>query len=501
MKKMMLLLAIFAMSMAFGLTAHAAAREGYVPVAEAAFDHLTITSFSEWWDEEALNGLYEELLLNFHSDEFALLSDIYLYPDSPEGVSGLYYEDVSYQGGKLSFGNQAYIELFSMDKRRTAADAAPVLAHEYGHHYTIVNITAAEKLYWSEWGKSRYGTLRGLADAPLGSSYLWDVTEIAAWDYVQLLASPNARRGYDYPDAAERLSAGSSYNLSPTMFNKRPQDNAALPLAAQVDGLYAYLLGVGGYTAAPPSIGKAPVIIGVAEEESFLNPKYTLTWSPAEGAGVYTYTAVMFPADYPFLLEPLKTVSGDEPLSAVFGTVTETLDSGETAAVLDYYAGDYIFVIYAQDENGYIFASAPVLYSFGHDYFDTLAYLPPAAEDESTTVETAPPVKAAPPSAPVVKESAPDVENTPLAIEETAPAVKEAKVFTNPVRTKQKLKLTFSRASADISVRPCAAVKPSVPAHVPKPIARRERGITITLSRRAYNGFRLSHSYGKQIRF
>jgi len=206
------------------------------------------------------------------------------------------------------------------------------------------------------------------------ASHMWDIAEIAANDYVQLLGSPNARRSYDYTDAAERLAAGQSYSLSPTMFNKRPQENTLMPLATQVNGLYAYLLGVGGYTAGAPTVEKVPEITSIVAEDSFLNPKYTIRWAEAE-SGDFEYTVVMYPVSFPFLIEAVRTVNSGEAMEAVFGTVTETGESGEMLAVLDYYAGDYMFVVYAKDANGFVFASEPVMYSFGTGYFDTLAHL------------------------------------------------------------------------------------------------------------------------------
>ena len=391
MKKTVFCLTVILSSVLFGFLARAAAREGYTPVGEAVFDGLTITSFSELWDAESLQSLYDELLLNTHGDELALLGHIYLYPDAPDGVAGNYFEDVSYnRNGTLSFGANAYIELFNMDRRLAATDVAHVLAHEYGHHYTIVNITAAERRYYSEWGRSEYARVRNLAAFPveygMGASRLWSITEIAANDYVQLLGSPNARRSFDYPDANERLDNDISC-AAPSYFNKRPQENSSLPLAADVEGLYNYLLGVGGYTAAVPAIVKPPVIEGITADESFLNPKYTITWTAAEGNGPFEYTAIMFPMAFSAMVEPLRTVMDHEALSAVFGTVTRDGENGSMRAILDYYAGDYVFVVYAKDADGFMYASKPVVYSFGHTYFDALAHIAPSSSEEQPPAE------------------------------------------------------------------------------------------------------------------
>ena len=63
-------------------------------------NNLTITSYSKNWSKSMLKDLYLELLNNFHSDEFDYLSNIYIYPDSPEGVNGLYYDDIFLENGK-----------------------------------------------------------------------------------------------------------------------------------------------------------------------------------------------------------------------------------------------------------------------------------------------------------------------------------------------------------------------------------------------------------------
>ena len=399
MKKWFAGLTVLLATLLLSLTAHAyyGAREGYTLAAEGDFDGLRMVSYSQAWGEADLAALYAELLLNVHGDELGLLGAIYLYPDSPEGVAGQYFEDVSYlPDGTLAFGRNAYIELFHMDRFRTAADAAPVLSHEYGHHYTIVNISAAENLHISEWGQSRYGALRKLAAYPVAYSanadYAWDIAEIAANDYVQLLSSPNARRSYDYPDAAERQALGDECQLALPMFNKHPQDNTALPLAAEVDGLYLYLLEIGGYTAAAPSIVQKPVIEGVEVRQTAGNSQYTLNWSPAESVDTeaFEYTAVMFPAAHPFFVEPLKTVTDGEALSAVFGVLAMEVDTGEggmaeAVAAMDFFVGDYIFIVYAKDGRGFMFASEPLLYTFegGADDLIFLDFEEPPMEAEA----------------------------------------------------------------------------------------------------------------------
>jgi|GEM_PF-1997306 len=516
MKKLFAGLTVLLTVLMMSVSAHAYARDGYAVVAEADFDGLRIVSYSQKWDAAGIASLYAELLRNVHGDELALLARIDLYPDSPEGVAGLYFEDIAYRAdGTLAIGAGAYIELFHMDRYSTAAEIAPVLAHEYGHHYTIVNIALAEGLHTSAWGQSRYAALRNLAAYPVAytadGDYTWDVAEIAANDYVQLLGSTNARRSYDYPDAAEKLAMGDEYRLPPTMFNKRPQDNAALPLATEMNGLYGYLLEIGGYTAAAPSIDKRPVIEGIDMQMSPWDPQYTLTWTAAEGNGSFEYTAVMFPAAYPFLIEPLKTVADGEALSAVFGTVMmEDGEGAPVAAAMNHYVGDYVIVVYAQDANGFMFASEPMQYTFG----EAGAALWTAEADEAENAA------AGTDDAADVTDAADNAEVLTLALMNNERDVTENFAM-QAMNVQTSLQVPFDSSDIDSRIN-CdrkAVVLPPIPILMqtvqvagayaePRRVAIRQLYMarpTVQLSNSAYggrrNGFRLSYSYGEERRF
>ena len=99
---------------------------------------LTITSYSKSWNKNMLKNLYVELISNFHGDEFDFLSDIYIYPNSPEGVNGLYYDDISLENNKYVLGSNAYINLYNGERYNTIPKIAYTLSHEYGHHYMIL---------------------------------------------------------------------------------------------------------------------------------------------------------------------------------------------------------------------------------------------------------------------------------------------------------------------------------------------------------------------------
>lgn len=339
--------------------------------------NLEIISYSSKWNEEKLNSLYIELLNNFHGDEFDYLSAIYLYPDSPYGVSGYYYDDISVKDGSYLPGRKAYIELFDMDTADTVRKAARTLAHEYGHHYTIYNMLLKEGKYFTQWSDTEYAELRNLSDYNIsyshnsvGNTYRWDATEIMAEDYVQLLGSSTAKLSIDYPDCMEALENNISRGYNSTnSFNLMPQKNLELPLAADVDGLYEYLSGLSGYKTAYPVKSEAAVILSVDENLNELNKKqYTIKWEEASGNGPYEYTVIMYPKSNPMVPVPIKTVKTGEEMSAVFGSVVLNTNA-EIKSTNDVYEGDYEFYVFYKDKDGFMYKSGVFEYSFGYEEF------------------------------------------------------------------------------------------------------------------------------------
>lgn len=218
-------------------------------------NNLTITSYTKTWTKSMLEKLYIELLNNFHGDELSYLSDIYLYPDSPEGVNGLYYDNIYLQNGEYVLGENSCIKLFNADRYNTIEKIAYNLSHEYGHHYMIYNIMQKENIYYPDIRKSKYFKIRNLENYPVVCDetkknylYHWDILELMADDYVQLLGSSNAKKSYDYKSIDELLKEGKPLYDNKLAFNLRPQINPYLPLAADVDGLYSYILWIGGFT-------------------------------------------------------------------------------------------------------------------------------------------------------------------------------------------------------------------------------------------------------------
>lgn len=341
---------------------------------EYTCDSLTITSYSPSWDNSRTEQLYHELQNNFISSEYSLLSHIYIYPDSPSGLNGEYFEDISISGGKYTVGGGAYINLYNGERYTTIEEMAPILSHEYGHHYTIVNILKTEGKYYSNWQKTRYGKIRDLdkykniccsRDDP-NYVYRWDVTEIAANDYYQLLGSPTGKASLDYPDTTEMLEIkrkdrinGTNTAFDKTAYNAMPQKNPDIPLAANIDGLYQYLLEIGGYTGQNEGLSRYPALTEITYKDTPTGRQYTVNWSKAAGSGPFEYTLIMYGKGSSLIPQPVKTVAEGESLTAVFGSGTNGTDTIERDFI-----GEYEFVLYTRDSRGFIYSSKPTEYNF-----------------------------------------------------------------------------------------------------------------------------------------
>ena len=326
-----------------------------VPAYTYTAGNLTFTSYSESWKENELKALYLELINNFHGKEFDSLRNIYIFPDSPYGVNGLYFDDIKIDSnGKYILGQNSYIKLFNGNRYNTVEKMAPVLAHEYGHHYTISNIVMYENKYYSEWKNTEYGKIRGLENYPIVYShedndylYRWDVTEIAAEDYVQLLGSENARKSASFLDLRQRTEIGAGEAFASTdSFNLVPQENNVIPLAAEVTGLYDYMLKIAGFTGGCQPLKIRPEIIDIAKD----NDEFKITWKKAVGEAPLEYTAVMYPSNN--LDAPIPVISVIDNNKSVFEAYFEKKE------------GLYVFKIFVKDKNGFIYSSNPYIFDF-----------------------------------------------------------------------------------------------------------------------------------------
>lgn len=340
----------------------------------AVFEHssLTITSYSKSWDEKKLSQLYTELRKNVTSDEFIYLKNINIYPDSPFGINGQYIEDVNLVDGKYVYGKNSVINLYNGEKYNTVITIAPILAHEYGHHYTGFNMLKLEGIYHSDIEKSIYGKLRKVKEFPVyytkntskNYEYHWDLSEILADDYVQLLGSPYSKLSKDYKSSDE-LIQNKKLNNNGTFFNLSPSINPYIPLASEINGLYIYLLTLGGYTSTPPLLKKEPVLTNIEVTKTITNePSFKINWTEAEGNGPFEYTLIMFPKTNPFSPIPLKTVLTGEKLEAIFGSYAIKDKNDKITSISNLYEGEFEIKLRVKDARGFIYDSHSIMFDF-----------------------------------------------------------------------------------------------------------------------------------------
>lgn len=361
--------------------------QDYTKVASFEKDNLTITSYSKSWTEDKLKQLYTELTKNVTSSELSYLKNIYIYPNSPQGVNGHYFEDIHIIDGKYVYGKNSYIELYNGEKYNTISLIAPILSHEYGHHYVTFNMLRKENIYYNNIENSKYAKIRHIDTFPvyyIGSSsmyqYHWDLLEILADDYVQLLGSPNSKLSKDYKSSDE-LVINKNLNNSGIYFNLKPSLNPYITLASEVKGLYSYFLELGDYTKSSPSLEKEPVLSNV-EVSKTLNDElsYKIKWTEAIGNGPFEYTLIMYPKSNPLSPIPLKTVKTGENLEAIFGSYAIEDKNKNLLSVSNLYEGEFELKLFIKDSLNFIYDSNPITFNF--DKADSL--LP---KEEPTSID------------------------------------------------------------------------------------------------------------------
>lgn len=334
-------------------------------------NNLTITSYSQSFTKPMLKDLYMELLNNFHGDELDYLKNIYIYPDNRAGVNGLYFDDIYIQDGQYKLGDNAYINLYNAQRLNSVDKIAYTLAHEYGHHYMVYNLLKKEGIYYHNLKDSKYVKIRNFGTQPVVYDtnkeeylYHWDVVEIMADDYVQLLGSYKSKMSIQYKSVDDLVKEGKPLYDSIYSFNLKPQLNPFLPLAADVDGLYNYLISLGGFTVAKP---KTPLKPSLKDITGYVNDNnqitYTLNIDNPNKTLSYEYTVVSYPDNNPFVPYPIKTFSSKSDDKIVFGSYALKTDKG-VKFLTQLYEGKHTFKIYMKDQSGFIYASKPVTYDF-----------------------------------------------------------------------------------------------------------------------------------------
>lgn len=316
-----------------------------------------IVSLSSKWEEDDLESLYNEFILNEHGNEISYLSFIILHgekdpkvagyyqtnPDIPYNyyvslnISSLFPETNSFHVGQIDTG---VISILNCDDHTEVKDIARTLAHEYGHHYTLYYF---DKLADEDWRESEYYKLRGLSKYDKVDLYTedfdtylemheWDISEIAAEDYVFFMGSPMTKSVKETMDIMEMLQ----YSLdNPNIddielwnnnyhwagyFNIIPQENFFIPLPCEVKGLNAYFKSfIKGEGKANDDVFK--IKKPVLTYKKVNSELYEFTWEPVKYDGVEMYTLVCYDEKNNILCA-VKTSSDEKNLKAFVGKAT-----------------------------------------------------------------------------------------------------------------------------------------------------------------------------------
>lgn len=341
---------------------------------------LTITSYSKNWNTTSkLSRVREELLSNFHSEEISYLKNIYIYPDSPDGVLAYTHFDIGRDiRGNYIYKPNTYIEIFDGNQYKDIRELAWVLSHEYGHHFTSYYLVKKENKFFDQWRNTGYAKTRGISNHPkinythnysLGN-HKWDIMEIAAEDYVQLFGSTNAKKSILYKDIQQKVQEGigNNYNYI-SSFNMRPQENLDIPLAAEVKGLEQYWLNLAGKTSTnieiPPIKPQIRLVSKKEVETGYY--QYRLEWDTIPGDIKYEYTLVGYPDGNSILAVPIKTVSpGSVPYATIGNFIKTDIKTGKEKLIIDDYKGKYEFRLFIKSPNNAIYSSDPFKVNFNY---------------------------------------------------------------------------------------------------------------------------------------
>ncbi len=308
---------------------------------------FSIISYSEKWKGTKLIEIYDELLKNMHGDEMMYVGEVAVYSGKSQRDS----EDTEVAGTRSARHDKyplffdmpfivpeslkytikpkvSVIELFNMDRYDSADQAARTIAHEYGHHYTMYyflkdNESALESEYYQLRGIKELGREVIFADwDEYMENYEWDLYEMAAEDYVQLMGSPNAKIQREYMDKYDLLRSGKEkYDpvIDDRTVNVLPQENIYIPLADEVEGLESYYYSFIGEEKQLMPLEKADFNIKMRRKVSNDRVYYNITWDKTSTDKDALYTLVCFNSDgEPYW--PVKTVRGDEEPIARVGT-------------------------------------------------------------------------------------------------------------------------------------------------------------------------------------
>jgi hypothetical protein len=309
---------------------------------------FSIVSYSDKWTGQKLVDIYDELLKNGHGDEIKYVSEVDVYPGVSENntndfqIAGtqsenqeyypVFFEIPSFIPESLEYTlsrTASVISLYNMDDFDTAAQAAQTIAHEYGHHYTIYYFlqdddAALKSEYYKLRGFSGFGHDAIYDAASYYQNHEWDIYEIAAEDYVQLMGSPDAKQTIEYKDIKEILtSMDKKYvaNADNNTVNVFPQENIYIPLADEVSGLRDYFYSFIGKKNDYEPIKRTDFNIQMSKHSNNGYKYYKITWDnlSADKEALYTLVCYYKNGD---IFWPVKTVRGNEKPYAIVGTAS-----------------------------------------------------------------------------------------------------------------------------------------------------------------------------------
>lgn len=307
-------------------------------------DGIEIISHTESWKGDQLEAVYQELLQNTHGEEISYLSSIHLHGgQSPNGTEeGLYSYTLQKRNFLISSSvrlqKDSSIHLYHMEEKRTVADIARVLSHEYGHHFTIYYLAQNDSDFFQEWENSGFYQVRqgsiyeDMSDDP-EAEHRWAIAEICAEDYVQLYGSPLAKEWEKVYDIEERVDRGylsGELMYSSQSFNIIPQENMEIPLALEVETATNYWEGLTGIAPNKEQYTSPELVLGKRTKVDGGYIKQELEWTSStneDGQEALYYTLVAMNRETGEFL-PIKSVSAGEERKAVVGAVSVSTRRG-----------------------------------------------------------------------------------------------------------------------------------------------------------------------------
>ena len=280
---------------------------------------LIIESFSRhWWDDKKIESLYQELLSNDHGDEINSLTAIKIYPDK-----GFFHEKGRALGYYLT--DKKEIHLNFGDLNTTVNSMARTLSHEYGHHYTIQLCKENENIILGETNLSDipYLIVRNIANSDFvqnnyDNGHAWNIKEIAAEDYVQLLGSEKAN------------------NLN----NNKVQENQMIPIASDIPKLESYLRNLGNLPDKIEVPLEKPVLKVLLVENSELGYKnLKFSWNSIE---------IDSPVSYMLKKVKENNIYVGQTVSLIEDS---SLENFEITAPVNIVGSETIYVLYGRDKN------------------------------------------------------------------------------------------------------------------------------------------------------